>query len=300
MEKAFKYSLERGSKKFLCPNCHKKTFVKYIDNETGEYLPDRYGRCDREQKCGYFQTPESAESTFIPNAVEVMKPESTTYLSLDHLDSSFNSEFEKQNNFILSLNKILDDHSIKRVISEYFISTYNYWNNWATVFWQIDEKERVRSGQVILYDPHNGKRIKKPFSHITWMHSILLKKGEIEDFNLKQCLFGLHLINDYPDRNIAIVEAPKTACIMSAVYPKFLWMATCGLSNINPEKFKPIKNKKIILYPDLGAFDVWSEKAKTLKKFGYNIEVSSLLEIKCKGYPKGLDIADFFIKKSKN
>ncbi|WP_409187201.1 DUF6371 domain-containing protein [Antarcticibacterium sp. 1MA-6-2] len=97
----------------------------------------------------------------------------------------------------------------------------------------------------MLYDPVTGKRKKEPFSHITWVHSLLQKKGKHKDFVLSQCLFGLHLIRDYPDNNmIAIVEAPKTACIMSAIYPKYLWLATCGLSNIKPRLFKPLKEKK--------------------------------------------------------
>ena len=44
----YQYTLEKGSVKYYCPNCKAKTFVKYIDTETGEYLPEQYGRCDRE------------------------------------------------------------------------------------------------------------------------------------------------------------------------------------------------------------------------------------------------------------
>ena len=52
-----RYSLEKGSKKHHCPDCNKKTFVLYIDTETGDHLPEQYGRCDRESKCGYFLNP---------------------------------------------------------------------------------------------------------------------------------------------------------------------------------------------------------------------------------------------------
>jgi hypothetical protein len=52
-----RYSLEKGSKKYHCPDCNKKTFVLYIDIETGDHLPELYGRCDRESKCSYHLNP---------------------------------------------------------------------------------------------------------------------------------------------------------------------------------------------------------------------------------------------------
>ena len=47
----------RASNKHICPNCGKKTFVRYVDSETGAYLGDLVGKCDREDKCGYHYSP---------------------------------------------------------------------------------------------------------------------------------------------------------------------------------------------------------------------------------------------------
>lgn len=291
----YKYELERGSNKVHCPNCMKKTFVRFVDTETGEYLPIGIGRCDREQKCGYFKQPEADDNYSSSAPVIIPEPE-PTFLSLEYVDKYFEPKEEKRNHFITFMNTIFDKQDADIVIRDYLISTCFYWGGGATIFWQIDQNENVRTGQVILYDPVTGKRKKEPFNHITWIHSLLQKKGKYKDFNLSQCLFGLHLIEQYPEKDmIAIVEAPKTACIMAAIYPKYLWLATCGLSNIKQKLFKPLKDKKIVLYPDLGAFDRWKEKADTLVKFGYKVEVSDLLERKCATSPRGLDIADYFI-----
>jgi hypothetical protein len=57
MDKGHRYTLEKGSRKHRCPDCGKKTFVLYKDIQTGDYLPEQYGRCDREIKCGCFNPP---------------------------------------------------------------------------------------------------------------------------------------------------------------------------------------------------------------------------------------------------
>ncbi len=51
--------LEKGSKKFNCPACGSaKKFTRYIDKETGRYIADTVGRCDRETSCGYHLKPK--------------------------------------------------------------------------------------------------------------------------------------------------------------------------------------------------------------------------------------------------
>lgn len=82
-------------------------------------------------------------------------------------------------------------------------------------------------------------------------------------FNLCQCLFGLHLINEDYQKSIAIVESEKTAVMMSIFLPDFIWLATGSKSNF--KLLEPLKKRNCIAFPDKGEFTNWSNKAKELK-----------------------------------
>ncbi len=201
----------------------------------------------------------------------------------------------------------------------YNIGTSNHWDG-ATIFWYVDARNLVRTGKVMLYDIATGKRIKEPFNHITWMHSLLLKERDKlckcegllcmhpandffklaelppKNFVLKQCLFGEHLLKQFPNKSVAVVESEKTAIIASHYCPDFLWLATGGLSNLTPQKLSILKNRKVMLFPDINAYDLWKIKADAIKKQfpTMQLSVSSYLEKKASAYDKvnGLDIAD--------
>jgi len=306
----YRYKLFKESKKQICPGCRKRRFVRYIDLEKNKILPDVVGRCDREVSCGYHLTPKQYFETngvltsYHSSRIKTeIKKEQPTYHDFQ-LVSQSGRNF-KQNNFIQYLKTIFNEDQVKRIILRYLLGTSNHWDG-ATVFWQIDDSNMVRGGKIMLYLSATGKRVKKPFNHITWVHSVLLKKEMIHKFNLDQCLFGSHLLNQDKNKPVAIVESEKTACIMSELFDKYLWLACGSLSNINTKMFNPIKERKIVLYPDLStsqkAFIKWNEKSEILKKKGFDISVSHLLEEKSTVIQKehGLDIADFFIQNRKS
>src|SRR5699024_8538126 len=111
----------------------------------------------------------------------------------------------------------------------YQIGSSKHWNG-ATVFWQIDKNLDIRSGKVMLYDK-DGHRAKRNDGngYITWVHSLLY-----DDYNLKQCLFGEHLLID-SEKPVALVESEKTAIIASVHYPDYTWLAVGSKHNIKPE-----------------------------------------------------------------
>ena len=304
---SFRYTLHTNSIKHSCPNCKQKRFVRYIDIETNEYVGENVGRCDREVNCAYHLTP----SMFFKNNKLPYKPISNKkiikhnknneidYHTLNDLTSSLTSYHE--NNFSKYINSVFTEKQTNKMINEYKIGTALNWYN-STIFWQIDIHQNIRGGKLINYQK-NGKRTKL----INWVHALKIKHQELEYFNLKQCLFGEHLVlnNEKP---IAIVESEKTACIMSIVFPKYLWLATGSLRGLTKEKLIPIRNSRIVLYPDLGMndknsspYEIWYNNHLELKQLGFDIHISDLLEKNSSKEQriKGLDIADYFLVNQK-
>src|SRR5690606_28457213 len=136
----------------------------------------------------------------------------------------------------------------RNLIQRYYLGTSKHWGNiGATVFWQIDYSGQVRSGKVMAYDSLTGKRLKKPFNYITWVHKIL----KITDFHLEQCYFGEHLLSENLNSLVAIVESEKTAIIASLYFPEFIWIAAGSLNNISVQRSNALYQRDIVLFPDL-------------------------------------------------
>ena len=84
---------------------------------------------------------------------------------------------------------------------------------------------------------------------------------------MKQCLFGLHLLNDNV-KQVAIVESEKTALIMSIEFPNYTWMSTGSLNGFKHEYLAPLINRKIIAFPDKGGYEKW-KNCRHIKREGF-------------------------------
>lgn len=290
----FRYKLDRSSRKFRCPRCHKKRFVRYIDSNLNDYTPSEYGRCDREQSCGYHKNPfrDSVErflSKKMPTELHVKKVFST--IPSEYIMRS-QAKFET-NKLLQFLNSRFGQEVVSKLIVHYRIGSSNKWPG-ATVFWQIDENGRVRTGKVMLYT-NEGKRVKRPFPHVTFAHKLL----KSPNYELAQCFFGEHLLKEFPNRPVAIVESEKTAIICSVYFPDFVWLATGGKNGVGWSKSEvasSLNSRDVILFPDLGAFEDWKHKALSVQC--KSIRVSDLLEKYAIDVDreKGFDLADYLLQ----
>ncbi|MCD4697864.1 MAG: DUF6371 domain-containing protein [Bacteroidales bacterium] len=330
----YQYILEKGSKKYNCPECSKKTFVRYIDTETGDYLPDQYGRCDRESKCTYHLNPYEDEyvkmiwkqeqgqysknlKPYKPNVK--YKPE-PVFIPVEVFKQTL-SGYEK-NIFIQNLVnhikypfEILD---IEKVISLYNLGTVqNGYRTGAITFPFIDKNNNIRTIQVKQFDKTNHT------NGTDFLHSIIEKHHQKKNERLPDwfeayqnneikvsCLFGEHLLSKYPYNPVALVEAPKTAVYGTLYFglpetpETLIWLAVYNKSSFSFDKLKVLQGKDVFTFPDLSkdgnTFKEWETKAKEYESRlpGTRFIFSDLLEQLAPGRDKseGNDLADYLIK----
>ena len=166
----------------------------------------------------------------------------------------------------------------------------------GVIFWQTDQAGIVRDGKIMYYreDCHRDKQ-----RHPSWVSARMKAYyGYDGDLPVERCLFGLHLLHSAT--TVAVVEAEKTAVIMSEWYPQYLWLASGGLSMLTAEKLLPLRDRRVILFPDTDpdgkAFAHWQQTAREASRHTlFPIYVSPLLERHATLEQKAakIDIVDF-------
>lgn len=294
---------KRGSK-LSCPQCGKKQcFIRYVDTQGEVSFPDYVGRCDHEQSCKDHYTPSDYfkdNPTLIEKGsnygIEHAKPQPhslppTSFIDKELMERTLTNY--TMNPLYIYLVGILGKDETKRIFHLYRVGTSKKWGG-STVYWQIDRQGYVRTGKIMLYDSTTGHRTKEPRSYVSWVHTEL----NLVDYNLKQCLFGEHLLSDNPAKPIAIVESEKSALIATHYMPEFIWLATGGMHGcFKADAVGVLKGRTVMLCPDLGAKEIWQSKMAMLFSVCSKVIMSDTLE-QCatdEQRKKGLDIADFLL-----
>jgi len=287
-----------------CPRCGRKNeFTRYIDNETGDYLGDNVGRCNHELSCGYHFTPKQffeinpeLRKDFSSVEYKTIESKKLTESAMSTISPEVffltikNKRAIMHNFFIKYLLRIFDFETVQLLVEKYYIGSAKHWEG-AVVFWQVDRIGRIRTGKIMSYDPITGKRIKKGYDRITWAHKLI--SGE--PYDLKQCLFGEHLLNNN-NKFVLIVEGEKKAIIASVLFPGFVVLSCGGLSQLSTEKMAALKGRIVVLLPDVGCFDIWQKRSEELyKQLRLDIYVSDFMERKAKelSLKRNDDIVDY-------
>ncbi len=226
----YRFHLEKyhcGSKTDY-PNCGKKRcFVRYIDETGTVHFPASVGKCDHEQSCGYHYTPrayfqDNPEEVSNDHRIARVFRQSVVHTRPAQVEPSYIpdrivratlSHYEI-NPLYSYLCGVFGAEETARLFNLYRVGTSAKWGG-STVFWQTDESGKVRTGKIMLYNPSTGRRVKEPQTCVSWAHAEL----RLPDFNLRQCLFGQHLLPLYPDRAVFLVESESQPLSLRAICP---------------------------------------------------------------------------------
>ena len=192
-----------------------------------------------------------------------------------------------------------------------------------TIFWQIDERGRLRTGKMMKYreDGHRDKEAKWNFD---WIHATLSRHWDAERQEMTDeppypyphlydpsrqeaqiTFFGYHLLNHWKrkdiDQTVCIVESEKTALLMSIAYgnhAKQVWIACGGLEMLTRERLQPIidQRRRIILYPDRDGIKKWQQKAEQLHYDRLTVDARPVTEWWKPQDGEKADIADVVIR----
>ena len=327
----FLFSLEKGSKKHICPGCGKKTFVRFVNTKNDEYLPEKYGRCDRSIKCKYFENPykdgyayehnrkNQAETNTIQSLPLVRKAKSRSIIYVPDEIFKATKCCYAQNVFIQNLMNGIQ-HSfelpeIEKVIELYHLGTIqDGYLKGAVTFPYFERLDQIRAVQIIQYDKDNHRKrihwIDKYAPVINkynkdWLEKYAENEGKVT------CLFGAHLIHEYPNNPIAIVESAKSAIVATLYYglpekdsKKMIWLGAFSRDALSLHKCKILSGRAVYLIPDLSmdgsTYRVWKEKSEAFKRAmpTTRFKIVDTFEIKANqpDRDKGLDIADYLVQ----
>lgn len=181
----------------------------------------------------------------------------------------------------------------------------------AVIYWQMDQLGQIHDGKLMWYGP-DCHRLKH--RNATWVLYLLKQHFGIPQnaFQPTHCLFGLHLLTSairHRTSTICIVEAEKSAVILSELYPQYTWLAPGGLEALRPEQFFPLRHHKVVLFPDTDAdgtaFRRWYQVAQLVMRSFFwpkdnSIRVSGILELHATDDQKRrkIDLIDFLFEKT--
>ena len=254
--KTYKWQLRKGSRKEICPNCGHKRFVPYVLASDGVTLAGaEFGRCDREQNCGYQRYPDGERYT-VAEPQKIQPRPRLEYVG--DLRVSADSNLFEWACGLLGLNDAVlawNDYNVGCI-------------GGRVIWWQIDHEGIVCAGKVMAYRS-DGHRDKCDQWGVTWAHKHPQLKKAFKGEELQQCLFGEHLLMSNQNKPVALVESEKTAVVMSRFMPEYVWLATGGSQGIkSTERLAPLVGRNVVLVPDNGQYYAWKRAAE---QYGWDI-----------------------------
>lgn len=273
-----------------CPHCGgKKCFTLYIDTEkNNESLDTEFGRCDRENSCGYLKTPGQIGGG-------QYKSEDINIIPQQFVDKSIVEgclTWYKKNPFTKCLVEKFGNNA-EQVLLKYFVGTTK---TLGTLFWTIDNNGVTHSGKVIHYIAIDSEEKLAPYRNKDKQPYYPFKTED----GYRPCFFGQHLVKK--DSSLWIVESEKTAILCAILWPQYTWISGGGSNGVTSGKIETLKSSgfegvvNIMPDADKAGREAMGRWTTNLDFYGYEVNVDDLGD----QYQKGEDWADLILKDYKD
>lgn len=276
-----KYILERyktRASRYTCPHCGRAhCFTRYINGETGQHLAEECGKCDHESSCGYHYPPrdyfrdhpKGEEEQKLERPV-VKLPPAPPPLYMTMPMEYVTSRMGEDGALVPWLrSKFQVDEMVKAVCGQYLIGTTSAgtYQSQPVIFWYVDADGVVHDGKIMWFKV-NGHRDQ---TRLNWISHRLVSSGRWPaNAKTRKCFFGEHLLKARPEAVVCIVESEKSALFCALLYPKYLWLATGGCSQLDADLCKVLKGRRVIFYPDSGQLDKWRKAMEQVSGVEYS------------------------------
>lgn len=250
----YRWTLRKGGGKMVCPSCGRRTFVPYVSAGDGKTLAGaEYGRCDRENHCGYIRYP-GKDVTAPDVAVRTPEPPKRPLRFVPSILSDLLYDKSRLHRYAERFGA-----GAAMALEAYKVGAYG--RDW-TAFCQIDIDGEIHAVKLIPYGVDGHRR--KDMTAVKWCHKMQHFQPYFSGERLEQVAFGEHLLRLRPSSPVAVVESEKTAVMMSSLFPQAVWLAVGGSQNLyrigsRLNGLKEMEGRKVIAYPDKGMSLAWRQ-----------------------------------------
>lgn len=278
--------------------------MPYVYNDTQEPVDVLlYGRCDRENNCGYHHNPLT-DSEFEPDH-EIKEIAPTEYEQIYPPADKLNPIINRTQAGTSPLHKFLQSKLLIEV--EHLIKFGIYTDKDKTVFVYRNREGLAVNMKWLKYkeDGHRDKdfnaySLKQPSSNPP---STPQKEDSEKIFSEKikkyfLCLFGEHLLDPEKNRIVCVVESEKSAAMASFFYAHFDWVS-CGSANGlsdgtngTANKISPLMNRTVYWLCDADKAGRDNSSIRNLQKYGIDFHVVDLFPDRTDGYDIGDALVD--------
>lgn len=210
--------------------------------------------------------------------------------------------------FTQCMTLLFGEETAKRVAHDYHLGRYDGvvgngdMITGGTMFWLIDQQGNVRNCKLQVYETNTSSERFCHFDHtpgriqfIGWQFKrdgFVPQDAEFDN----TCLFGEHLLAQHPNNTVALVESPKNALLGACMLKEMTWIATGSKGMMKPEVLQPLRNRRVIVFPDRDAISDWRQRAESMKDIAC-FYVSDFCEREAPADCPKYDIGDYIVER---